>query len=284
MKNILIIISAAIVLYSCSTKGEMHTKPNNDNYVVILDLSDRLIQNPDQVNIDTSVIRAVFEKFENSVQRNLVIKSKDIFSIRIIPQRGSSLPVNTFENSLTLDMGKYSAAEKLKQLLKFKTNLSGQLALLYQQAYLGNKNSDFSGVDIWQYFNEQVNSDLDSRYNNKVIVITDGYFDFEDKQHGISSNNRSTTTAPLLNKMNGTEWQKHSDDNEIGLIPIKINVAAQWLVCCIQPKVGNRDLLETQKLSYLWKKWLLQSGAKTFNGPIMNSSSVKIKSLVINSL
>ena len=54
------------------------------------------------------------------------------------------------------------------------------LSNLYQQAYLGNKDSDYPGVDIWQYFNEQINTDLDSKYNNKILVLTDGYFDFED--------------------------------------------------------------------------------------------------------
>ena len=283
MKNILFIISAAIVLYSCTTKGEMQTKAINENYVILLDLSDRLIQNPDQVNIDTSVIRAVFEKFEKSVQRNLVIKSKDRFSIRIIPQRGSSLPANAFENYLSLDMAKYSAAEKLKQLGIFKAALSGQLALLYQQSFLGNKNSNFSGVDIWQYFNEQINSDLGNRFNNKVVVLTDGYFDFEDKSHGLNNGNLATTTTPLLQKMKGQLWEKEADEKNIGLMPVKLKNEATWLICGIQSK-NSKDLIEVEKLSYLWRKWLKVSGAVTIGNPILNSSSEKMKNLISNNL
>lgn len=46
-----------------------------------------------------------------------------------------------------------------------------------------------------------------------------GYFDFEDKAHGIHSNNRSTTTDPLLAKMNGLNWQKEASDKNCGIIP-----------------------------------------------------------------
>ena len=285
MKKILITLSIIAELCSCNTQAtDQSNFSKNNNYVVILDLSDRIIQNADQADIDTNAIRAVFERFEKSVQNQLVVKSGDKFSIRIIPQKFSSLPGNTFENNLSIDLGKYNAAEKLQRLTEFKNNFNRQLNLLYQQACLGNKNSDFAGVDIWQYFNEQVNSDLDSRYNNKVIILTDGYFDFEDVRHGINTNNQSTTTSPLLKKMIGIEWQKNSDDNKIGLVPVKLGSEAKWLICGIQTKPGNKDLLETDKLCYLWKKWLIESGAKNIQDPIINSSSLKIKNMILKSL
>lgn len=279
------IITLAVSIYSCTSNAEVkNSDPKNDNYVVVLDLSDRIIQKQDQMDIDTNAIRAAFEKFEESVQKSLVVKSRDKFSIRIIPQKSSSLPGNTFENTLSIDLGKYNAAEKLKHLNEFKKTFGIQMNLLYQQAYLGNKNSDFAGVDIWQYFNEQINSDLDIKFNNKVLIITDGYFDFEDKKHGITNNNLSTTTSPLLRKMNSTDWEKVCDTNEIGLLPVKLSSEAKWLICGIQPKAGNRDLLESEKLAYLWKKWLQNSGAKNIADPIINSSSLKMKNLILKSL
>ena len=285
MKNIIAFIGVIISLSACSTNAETSvTTASNDNYVVVLDLSDRIIQIPDQVNIDTNAIRAVFEKFERAVQRNIVVKSKDKFSIRIIPQRQSSLPGNTFENNLSIDMSKYNAAEKLVKLNKFKADFSSTMSLLYQQAMLGNKGSDFAGVDIWQYFNEQINSDLDVRYNNKVLILTDGYFDFEDKAHGISANSQSTTTAPLLAAIKTNSWKKELAEKKLGIIPIQLTVPGKWLVCGIQPKASSKDLLEAEKLSYLWEQWLQQSGATQIAKPIINSSSEKIKNLVLNNL
>lgn len=284
MKNILILFAVVTGLIACSTSAGTKSTIVFDNYVVILDLSDRIIQKNDQVNIDTSAIRAVFEKFEKSIQRNIIVKSRDRFSLRIIPQKGSSLPGNAFENNLSIDMGKYLAAEKLLKLNQFKAGLSSQLGLLYQQALLGNKTSDFAGVDVWQYFNEQVNSDLEPAYNNKVIILTDGYFDFEDRGHGIKNQLESTTTAPLLAAMNGIEWKQDVTRKHLGIIPVKITVPAKWLVCGIQAKASSKDLLEAQKLGYLWKHWLKQSGGTNIPEPISNSSSEKIKGLILNNL
>jgi len=281
MKNILTLIAFSIILYSCNSQAnETSEIKKSNNYIVVIDLSDRIIQRQDQVDIDTIAIRALFEKFEKSVQQNLTVKSSDKFSLRIIPQSKSSLPVSFFENNLSIDMGKFNAAEKLVKLNAFKSNFSFHLKSLYQQAFLGSKSTDFAGVDIWQYFNDQINSDLDSEYNNQVLIITDGYFDFQDKQHGITDNHHSTTTAPLLSKMSGVQWKEKADSLDLGLIPVKLNIPATWQVCGIQSKANDKDLLEAKKLSYIWKKWLLTSGATKVNEPIINSSSLKIQSLL----
>jgi hypothetical protein len=284
MKQFIIYSFASLILVSCGSsdnKTPLNIKP--DNYVVVLDLSDRIIQNQDQVNIDISAISSIFAQFENSIKKNLVVKSKDKFSVRIIPQAMSSLPANSFENNLSIDMDKFNAAEKNKYLTQFKIDFPKQLTLLYQQAILGNKNSDYAGVDIWQYFNEQINSDLEPNYNNKVLIITDGYFDFEDKKHGLSNQKMSTTTSPLLKQMIIPNWKEVAERDKIGLIPVKLTIEATWQVCGIQPKASNKDLLEVEKLCYLWKKWLGASGAKKINNPIINGSSNKIKNLISNS-
>lgn len=285
MKKLSICILMIVGLSACNaTATESFEKNSPDNYVVILDLSDRIIQRTDQVDIDTNAIRGALEKFEIAVQRNLTVKSKDKFSIRIILQKNSSLPSNIYENSLSIDMAKYNAGEKAIRLNSFKSDFSTNLKALYQQALLGNRNTDYAGVDIWQYFNEQINNDLCFGCNNHVLVLTDGYFDFEDKAHGINLQNNATVTAPLLRKLNSFQWKKQADDNNTGLIPVKLNVEEKWLVCGIQPKTTCKDELEAKKLGYLWKKWLIQSGAKNVNEPIVNSSSLKIKGLISKTL
>ena len=285
MKKLSICILMIVGLAACNANSiENFKKSVPDNYVVILDLSDRIIQRIDQIDIDTSAIRGALEKFEIAVQRNLTVKSKDKFSIRIINQKNSSLPSNIYENSLSIDMAKYNAGEKAIRLNSFKSDFSTNVKTLYQQALLGNKNTDYEGVDIWQYFNEQINNDLCSEYNNHVLILTDGYFDFEDNSHGINIQNNATISTPLLSKMNTFDWKKQAEDNNIGLIPVSLKIEAAWVICGIQPKSTAIDLLEAEKLGYLWKKWLTQSGAKNVNEPIMNSSSLKIKGLITKTL
>ena len=288
MKNILFIAAAILGLQSCSSSAtESSTQESQKNFVVVLDLSDRIIQKQDQINIDTSVIGAVFEEFQKSVRiKHLVVKSTDKFSIRIIPQKGSKLPSDFFENTMSIDMGKFSAAEKLKKLDEFAKNFSTNLQSLYLQAKLGGNSSDYAGVDIWQYFNEQINSDLDQRLDNKVFILTDGYFDFEDKIRGLRNQEFSTTTAPLLKKMNGLNWEEKADSLGLGILPVSIKIKADWQICGIQSKAkgGQEELLESQKLCYLWTKWLKTSGAGQVKEPIFNSSANKVKSLIQQSI
>jgi hypothetical protein len=285
MKQILIFLSISIYLTSCQTKGatsETGINKSPMNYVVLLDLSDRLISNPIQTDIDTSAIRAVFEKFEIAVKRNLVVKSKEKFSVRVIPQQGSSLPINDFENNLSIDLGNYTAAEKLKKLNEFLANLGPTLKMLYQQAFLGNKPGNYFGVDIWQYFNEQINTDINDGYDNHIVVLTDGYFDFEDEKRGMSSSNQSTVTKNLMTKLTDLNWKETAETNQIGILPVKLKPNVKFVVAGIQAKTDG--ILESTKLSYLWKKWLIQSGAQNVCGPIINTSSGKIKSLIKENL
>ncbi len=285
MKQILISLAVAITLYSCGSRAagvKTDTNGNAENYVILLDLSDRLLTNPNQTDIDTSAIRSVFEKFEADIKRHLVVKSKDKFSIRVIPQKNSTLPINSFENILTIDLANYSAADKLTRLNDFKTKLGTTIKMLYQQAYLGNKSSDYFGVDIWQYFKEQINTDIKEGYENHIIVLTDGYFDFENKARGLSSGNQSTASTHLLSKLNTSNWKKIAEDNKIGIIPVSLKSDVQFIIAGIQPK--NDDLMEASKLTYLWQKWLTQSGVKNVSTPIVNASSIKIKDLIRQNL
>jgi len=236
------------------------------------------------VDIDTNAILSVLEKFEEDVRTSLVIKSTDKFAIRIIPQKDSPLEIGRFEDELCLDLSKYSAAEKLNMLKKFKAEIPQRLKQLYQKALLGNKSSSYNGVDIWKYFNEQVNSDLDSNYDNKVLILTDGYFDFEDKNYGLKNNSLATTTAPLLKKMIGIDWKTNAGKDQPALIPVNLTVPAKWVVCGIQPKSGCKDILEADKLSYLWENWIKDSGSEIKSTMILNTSGEKIRLLIEKSL
>ena len=79
MKNFYVFLIISFGLFACSkekTGPEESTNPPT-NFVVLLDLSDRIIQNKDQVDVDTNAILAVIDKFEEDVRASLVIKSMD---------------------------------------------------------------------------------------------------------------------------------------------------------------------------------------------------------------
>jgi len=85
--------------------------------------------------------------------------------------------------------------------------------------------------------------------------------------------------------MKGLDWRKKADSLGLGILPVKIKKKAKWQVCGIQSKSKgeNEEVLEAQKLCYLWIKWLKESGGSTINEPILNASANKIKRLTIYS-
>ena len=96
----------------------------------------------------------------------------------------------------------------------------------------------------------------------------------------------ATTTAPLLKKMSGLDWKEKADSLDLGILPVLLKIKADWQVCGIQSKArgGQEELLESQKLCYLWTKWLKTSGAGQVKEPILNSSANKVKSLIQHSI
>ena len=114
------------------------------------------------------------------------------------------------------------------------------------------------------------------------MVLTDGYFDFEDKNRGLSSGNQSTVSRYLMTKLKDLNWKETAEKNKIGIIPVKLKPNVRFVIAGIQAKTD--DLLESSKLSYLWAKWLIQSGAQNVSVPIVNASSGKITSLVKENL
>src|SRR3954470_21321577 len=83
-------------------------KKNGDrikhNYIVLLDLSDRLIVQPNQPQRDKQIIKSLYSSFENKVKRDLYIKSRDEFRVVIAPQLGTGLRRDDFEDRLYVNM------------------------------------------------------------------------------------------------------------------------------------------------------------------------------------
>ena len=270
----LLAILLAIIISSCGCRqNNEQTYSKKHNYVVILDLSDRLLNNS-QTEKDSAIITAAFNEFEKIARSPLIVTSKDRFVVRIIAQKGSPLHQDVYENKLNLDLSSIDAAHKNSSFVGFKLNLPKIISDLYRTAHLGSNSKDFFGVDIWKFFNDEINTELRSDADNKVVVLTDGYFDFNDNTHVLSAGNKYTNTS-FLNGFTGKDWQANADKNNIGLVQVSIKTKAQWVIAGLHGKQAN-DILMEQKLQYFWKKWLIESGADTPKFILDNASSVMV--------
>ena len=277
MKATSILIPAVLLIFIISSCG---CRQNNDqvvaikhNYVVVLDLSDRLL-NIGQSEKDSALIMAAFNEFEKTSRNPLIVTSNDRFTIRIIPQHGSSLLKDNYENKLSIDLSIIDAAHKNSTFIAFKSGLTQTISQLYKDAHLGNSSKDYFGVDIWKFFHDEINSELRNDAENKIIVLTDGYFDFNENSHVISSGNKYTGTSFFINSLKGKDWQAKAEQDSFGLIPVAIKIKAQWVIAGIQAK--NADILMPTKLVYFWKKWLKESGADEPKVILDNASSVMV--------
>ena len=133
-------------------------------------------------------------------------------------------------------MSVLDAGAKARALNTFKGQLHEHLQQLYAATNQGGRSADYFGVDIWKYFNDQVTTDILPGYDNTMLVLTDGYFDFENEAHTMRKKNRFTSTRFYLPWAVLIEEQKAKND-DLGLLPVEVPSNANWLVCGLRAKM-----------------------------------------------
>lgn len=258
---------------SCGNE-EVETEKKPTNYIVVLDLSDRILL-PEQLDKDFCLIEKYFKDFEENSRRNLVLTSKNRFAVKIIQQKNSPLNVDHYEDLLQIYLDETDVKDKNKVMLALSQSLPKVLENLKKEALYGKTSSTYFGVDIWAYLNDNGKGLSKSGFENKVLVLTDGYFDFESQSHVIQDKNQYTSTR-FLNELTTSDWKQISESKEYGLLPIELEKNTQWIVAGISGKKAD-DILQTEKITYFWRKWLKQSGVSVSQF-ILNGSKTEMSS------
>ena len=168
-----------LLLASCMPPQEQKevTPVVKHNYIILLDLSDRLIVQDNQPERDKELIKQIYTLFEERVREHLYLRSRDEIRVVIAPQRGADLQNEIYEDSL------YTNMENIPSVLRRKTEEERRLVFhnnldrLYEQAVFSNNPKDYYGADIWKYFYEDLKVDYvtDSLTQNFLFLFTDGY-------------------------------------------------------------------------------------------------------------
>ena len=84
---------ALLLLASCMPPQEEKevSTPVKHNYIILLDLSDRLIVQDNQPERDKELIRHIYTLFEERVRNQLYLRSRDEIRVVIAHQRGADL-------------------------------------------------------------------------------------------------------------------------------------------------------------------------------------------------
>ena len=124
------------------------------NYNVILDLSDRVL-NKHQIEKDMILIEETFKRFETQARKGLILTSKDRFSVKIIPQKGSPLDMDYYENLLQINLDEINIKDKNLKLKAFSNSIKVVLKELAESCKYGKSSREYFGVDIWSYLNNK---------------------------------------------------------------------------------------------------------------------------------
>ncbi|MBN2349786.1 MAG: hypothetical protein JXJ22_13145 [Bacteroidales bacterium] len=177
--TLILLISTFIFIGSCKPppppdKKVVHEK---HNYIILLDLSDRIIVQDNQPERDKEIIRHLYGLFENKVKKDLYIKSRDEIKVVIAPQKGSELPTYIFEDRMYVNINNINNVFRRKQEEKRRNEFFANLDTLYQEAEFSKIPSEYYGADIWKYFYEDLKDDYvkDTITKNFLFILTDGY-------------------------------------------------------------------------------------------------------------
>ncbi len=180
LKGSLVFVPVVFMLVSCNLpqpeKKQVAPRVKH-NYIVLLDLSDRLIVQPDQPQRDKEIIRSLYNGFEDQVRKDLYIKSRDEFRVVIAPQMGTGLRRDDFEDRLYVNMNAIpNAYRKLKEEQR-RNEFYANLDTLYSRAVFSSIPEQYHGADIWKYFHEDLKVDFsrDTLTENYLVIVTDGY-------------------------------------------------------------------------------------------------------------
>ena len=281
MKNLSFIIILTASIFISNDLIAQADKPTN--YLVVLDLSDRLLSQQ-QAEKDLKAISIVYQSFIKNIKQKNVINAKDRFKVKIVHQPGTSLNESAYQQFLELDLSTIPAMNRIWAVTEFDQRIGAALRSLYKEAEMGSKPTDYSGVDIWRFFNERLQLELRENMHNEVVILNDGYFDYESKTHpAIEKGNRSTNSS-FYRVIRGNNWKSTMKKGDYGILKTLRDFQqfdAKIVIVGLNPK--KNTLTELDMLKGIWSKWLNEIGfADVVLIENQNDSNTITRQLAIN--
>jgi hypothetical protein len=244
--------------------------PPKDNYIVLLDLSDRILfNNQQQVSKDLTVVSSIYEVFKAGIKAKdptrLYYTVNDKLKVLIAPQKTTPRQLYEMVGSLRVELGNEPPDRKAAALDSLEKEIATQLPLIYKQAVISNNSAAYSGADIWRYFDEDLSDDLEKDASNTLFIITDGYMNFENTEQRTARDNRFASCAQVINALKKyPDWNTRFDSANYGLLPTGKKFANLKIVLLqINPKPDWSG--EYSLLTKIWSKWFSEMGISSYH-------------------
>ena len=240
-----------------------------ENYIVLLDLSDRILHNnQQQVAKDFSVVKCIYAAFRSKMNSkdptHLYYNVNDKLKLLVAPQKTTPPSLYELAGNLRVEMESESPEKKAALIDEAEKSFNATLPEIYRQAVISNNTNDYSGADIWKYFNEDLQDDLVEDGQNTLFIVTDGYMDFEKSEERPAQNNRFTSCAQIINALKGApDWNEKFEKGDYGLMPVGKKFPNLRVVLLeISPR--EQWTGEYSLLTKIWSKWFQEMGIPAY--------------------
>jgi hypothetical protein len=267
--NLFISISIILISISCGrrdSKSKENEKSESQtflNLTILLDLSDRIEneKHPDQIKRDTLIIRNILACFADQVRLNGYIYSKDKIQLLIAPQAGNN-PI-TYNPNLDVE----EVAKANKRVREVLPGLTNQFFNEAKEIY--NHKQLFNGADIWTFFrdfaekncikksySEKIdNNKITYQYKNCMIIITDGYLNFEPDIQSLRVKNNSCMQIEYFR--NDPNWEKNFDKFKMMAFQGQDYDNLKILLLELNPFRPEININELSIIERYWNQWFI---------------------------
>ena len=268
-----------VYIQNCQNTLGNIDRPENTfyNIVVLLDLSNR-IEKDKQSDKDLELINTILNVFQNAQKEFGYQFSKDKLSVKICKQKNNKVELNINAGDIIIDMDRQNSGNmNFPNFCKQKDAFNTSINQLYDYAI---ENESFYGADIWNFFNGEMTSLLKEsndkeKFKNKVIILTDGYLNFESNIE--RKRPRGTYMRGYYKMRNNKKWKEVFDDRDYKLNPHSHDYYdTEVMVLEVDPKKPTVYTNEFDILANYWETWFDDMGIKSN----VYSRSKPIKDLV----
>jgi hypothetical protein len=236
----------------------LQVSAQNLNVIVVLDLSKR-IQVENQTERDLAIIEHLLDSFEARQRDEFrFVKSYDSFQILIAPQaRGGSTNLITPDMSIVMNDGS-PLSMSAPVFRDAKKMLLEDVSKVYEIANELANTEGTSGSDLWSIFKSDI-SQIQTDNFEHVIVITDGYFDFDDDILEAKPKGTYIDHKDLRDIRNSRTWLNTIAEERFSLIPIPMGQIDKVTVLELSPYNQEQVYNESDIQKYIWEDWLKKS-------------------------
>ena len=266
---LIILATICFLLVACNSDKKEAPPPSKPiNIIVILDVSDRLFKEKllgqeKQAEKDIKIAKGIIEIFEKFAQRYYFVGSRHRLAFVVPKQPGVSKPIP----QQTLESLKIwpTPEDRMKGAKRFK-EMKDQLIKAIDDLYrFVDERQEFTGSDIWGWFQVSAKEYLLADARNYIICISDGYLYLNTAFVPFLPTKGNKTTVirhSLVEKWsNDPNWEAEFETGNYGLLPTKEDFRdynAQFLMVEMGlPELRLKDLPIIEKY---WVPWLQAMG------------------------